>query len=336
MTYIIHRQMRPAARPAGSGKRVRFPLPGLVLGSLLGCAAALAFTQTQAAQPLADEPDQAIAAASPPSTASPPPTASSTSLAQVDRLPVDEQVRWLRHAAQSGSLEKLDDAELVTLFESLDPLTVPRYIEEGPNGYPSYEFTMRRQERIRGIWPDRADHMLVRLTREPMRIYAKWLPDGAHSGQEIIYDESKRSDELYGHLGGLLSVIPLWASVNGSLAHAQSRHDVRDLGTEYIANQFVAEGKKFAEAGIRRPARIEVKTVDGVRVVAFTYETPTGQPEFYAKKEILGLDLRHPWFRCVESYDNDGRIFEKIVFETITPRSFDEMAFDPKNPAYKF
>ena len=334
MTYAIFRRMRAAARPAGRRKRVRFPVSALVLGGLLGCAAALTFAQTYAAQAPADEATEEVAAAAP-STASAP-SAPFTLSVQLDRLPIDEQVRWLRHAAQSGTLEKLDDARLVTLFESLDPLTVPRYIEEGPNGYPSYEFTMWRQERIRGVWPDRADHMLVRLTREPLRIYAKWLPDGAHSGQEIIYDESKRSDELYGHLGGLLSVIPLWASVNGSLAHAQSRHVVRDLGTEFIANQFVSEGKKFAEAGIKRAAQIEVKTVDGVRVVAFTYETPTGQPEFYAKKEMLGLDLRHPWFRCVESYDNDGRIFEKIVFETITPRSFDEMAFDPKNPAYKF
>lgn len=255
---------------------------------------------------------------------------------QVGKLPVDQQVRWLRHAAQTGALEKLDDAQLLALFQSLDPLTVPRYIEAGPNGYPSYEFTMMRRERIRGIWPRRADHMLVRLTRDPLRIYAKWLPDGAHAGQEIIYDEARRSNEIYGHLGGLLNVMPMWASMNGALAHAQSNHQVRDLGTEFIASQFLAEGKKFAEAGIMRPERIDVQTIDGVRVVAFTYETPTGQPEFYAKKETLGLDLRHPWFQTAESYDNEGRLFEKIVFETVTPKTFDDSTFDPKNPAYRF
>ena len=79
-----------------------------------------------------------------------------------------------------------------------------------------------------------------------------------------------------------------------------------------------------------------MKTLDGVRVIAFTYETPTGQPEYYAKKEVLGLDLRHPYFRTAESYDNDGQPFERIVFLTITPKTFDDMAFDPKNPAYRF
>ncbi|WP_096718971.1 DUF1571 domain-containing protein [Paraburkholderia acidicola] len=263
-------------------------------------------------------------------------SAPSTPAAQVGKLPVEKQVQWLQQAAQSGTLEKLDDTQLVSLFQSLDPLTVPAYIHAGPNGYPSYEFTMSRTERIRGNWPDKPDHMLVRVAHDPLRVYAKWLPDGAHSGQEIIYDESKRTDEMYGHLGGLLNVMPLWTSITGSLARAQSNHTVRDLGTEYIVNQYLTEGKKYAEAGLIKPNQTEVKTIDGVRVVAFTWDTPTGRPAFYAKKETLGLDLRHPWFRTVESYDNDGKIFEKIIIESIEPKTFDDSTFDPKNPAYKF
>ncbi|CAB3777553.1 DUF1571 domain-containing protein [Paraburkholderia fynbosensis] len=262
--------------------------------------------------------------------------APATPSSQVGKLTLDQQVKWLRAAQRSGALEKLDDAQLVALFQSLDPLALPRYIKEGPNGYPSYEFTMSRSERIRGQWPDKPDHMLVRLTRDPLRIYAKWLPDGAHAGQEILYDESKRSDEMYGHLGGIMNVMPLWTSLDGALARSQSNHRLRDLGTEYIAGQYLAEGKKYIEAGLPRSTQVEVKTLDGVRVVAFTFETPTGQPQFYAKKETLGLDLRHPYFRTVESYDNDGNLFERIVFETITPKSFDDATFDPKNKAYKF
>ena len=111
---------------------------------------------------------------------------------------------------------------------------------------------MSRSERIRGQWPDKPDHMLVRLAHDPLRIYAKWLPDGAHAGQEIIYDESERTDEMYGHLGGIMNVMPLWTSLNGALARAQSNHQVRDLGTEYIARQYLAEGKKYIEAGLPR------------------------------------------------------------------------------------
>jgi len=259
-----------------------------------------------------------------------------TPAAQVGKLPLDDQVRWLSQAALSGMLANMSDPALVALFKSLDPLALPRYLKNGPNGYPSYEFTMLRRERIHGRWPNQADHMLVRLTRDPLRVYAKWLPDGAHAGQEILYDETSRPDEMYGHLGGFLKVIALWASLNGPLAHSQSRHSVRDLGTEYITQQFLAEGKKFADAGVTRADDIEVKTIDGARVVAFTYETPSGQPDFYAKKEILGLDLRRPFFRTAESFDNDGNIFESIVFQNIEPKTFDNATFSPRNPAYNF
>jgi Protein of unknown function (DUF1571) len=278
---------------------------------------------------LADATDPAISSNT---TTAPPVTPAS----KVGALPLDKQVRWLSHAARSGLLANMDDDALVALFKSLDPLTLPRYLQEGPNGYRSYEFTMFRRERINGIWPSQPDHMLVRVTRDPMRIYAKWLPDGAHAGQEIIYDETRRPNEMYGHLGGLLNVIDIWTSLNGTMARSQSRHSLRDLGTEYLAGQFLDEGKRFISTGAMRPKKIEVMTLDGVRVVAFTYVTPSGQPEFYAKTEVLGLDLRRPYFRTAESFDNNGKIFESVVFETITPRAFDAAAFDPKNPEYKF
>ncbi|WP_242540002.1 DUF1571 domain-containing protein [Trinickia mobilis] len=297
--------------------------------ALLFCGSQAAYAQNDTAGARAAQADASAiveAAVKPPAVP----------VAQAGTLPLDAQVQWLRRAAQSGMLEKLDDDALGALFSSLDPRTLSRYIAAGPNGYPSYEFTMLRQERIRGVWPDKPDHMIVRLTRDPLRIYAKWLPDGAHSGQELIYDSTLRSDEMYGHLGGILSVMPLWTSLSGVLARTQSNHNVRELGTEFIAQQFVADSKKFEAAGVERSEKIEVKTIAGVRVVAFTFESPTGRPEFYAKKETLGLDLRHPYFRTVESYDNDGRIFERIVFDSVTPKTLPEETFDPKNPAYRF
>ncbi|CDY76806.1 Superfamily I DNA and RNA helicases [Caballeronia glathei] len=305
---------------------------------LLACAAfcSQAFFQAHAQISAVALSNPAAAAGTSPVRAASDSAAPATPAAQVGKLTLDQQVRWLGRAARSGMLARMQDADLVALFQSLDPLTLPRYLKEGPNGYPSYEFTMVRRERIKGKWPDQADHMLVRVTRNPLRIYAKWLPDGAHAGQEVIYDESKRPDQMYGHLGGLLSVVPLWASLDGPLARVQSNHSLRDLGLEYITQQFLTEGKKFAGSGVMRPSSIAVKTVDGVRVVAFTYDMPGGQPTFYAKREILGLDLRRPYFRAVESFDNDGDIFESILFKTITPKTFDDSTFDPKNPDYSF
>ncbi|AOJ02053.1 hypothetical protein WS70_09655 [Burkholderia mayonis] len=317
-------------RYRSSSSRTRFARRCLAIVSAVGAlalglanSAANAQAQANAETPAAVESGAADAALPP-------------ELAKVSKLSVDQQVRWLRTAARQGALEKLDDATLAALFKSLDPQTVPDYVAAGPIGYPSYEFTMLRQERISGKWSDTPDHMFVKVTHGPLRVYAKWLPDGAHSGQEVIYDSTKRTDEMYGHLGGLLGKVPMWTSLDGALARAQSNHQVRDLGTEFVANLYLSEAKKYREAGTLKPTRVEAKTIKGVRVVAFTYETPGGRPQFYAKKETLGLDLRQPYFRTVESFDNDGRVFERIVFEKVAPKSFDETAFDPKNPDYKF
>ncbi|WP_244815843.1 DUF1571 domain-containing protein [Caballeronia sp. Lep1P3] len=249
---------------------------------------------------------------------------------------VAQQVRWLSYAAASGTLASLPDDALVAVFRALDPRTLPRYLEQGLRRYASCEFTILRRERIGGKWPGRPDHMLVRTTREPLRIYARWLPDGAHAGQEVIYDDTRRPGELYGHLGGLLGFLPMWASVDGPLARAQSNHSIRELSIGAITQRFIDEGRKFADAGITRPSNIEVTTVDGVRVLALTYMAPAGQPTFYAKREVLGLDLEQPLFRTVESFDNDGVRFESVVFERIEPKSFDNLTFDPGNPGYRF
>ncbi|WP_433704657.1 DUF1571 domain-containing protein [Paraburkholderia sacchari] len=267
-----------------------------------------------------------------PTTANP----SANPAAEVGKLPLEQQVRWLSRAQKSGALVKMSDAQLTALFLAFDPLVVPALIQIGPAGYPSYEFVLSRWERLNGKWPGKPAHMLVKLEREPLRIYAKWLPDGENAGEEVIFDATKRTDQMYGHLGGLLGVMPMWTAIDGSLARSQSNHKITELGTEFIVNRFMADAKKYAEVGAPYKPQVEVKTLSGVRVVALTYASPAGKPQFYAKKQTLGLDLRRPYFRTVEAYDNDGQILERIVIESITPKTFETDAFDPKNPEYKF
>ncbi|QGZ63817.1 DUF1571 domain-containing protein [Paraburkholderia acidisoli] len=301
---------------------------------LIACAVVALATTSAGAQSDTPADTQASAPASPASTSTS--TSTSTSAADVAKLSPEQQVKWLQHAQKSGALVKMDDAQLTALFSALDPVVVPTLIKLGPSGYPSYEFTLSRWERLNGKWPSKPAHMLVKLEHDPLRIYAKWLPDGDHSGEEVIYDASKRGDEMYGHLGGLLGVMPMWTALDGTLARSQSNHKITDLGTEFIVSQFMTDAKKYVEVGASYKPQVEVKTVNGVRVVALTYVSPSGKPQFYAKKQTLGLDLRHPYFRTVEAYNDDGEIFEKIVIDSITPKQFDAEAFDPKNPDYKF
>lgn len=259
-----------------------------------------------------------------------------TAPSRVGALPPDAQVRWLQRAARNDTLAQLDDTQLVTLFASLGPGTLERYIAAGPNGYASCEFTMRHRERIGGRWPATADHLLVRLAHDPLRLYARWLPDGAHAGQEVLYDAAHRGDEMYGHMGGLLGAVSMWTQIDGAFARSQSHHRLTELGTEAIARRFLDDYPHLDEAGAARPSRVAVETRDGVRVVAFTWDTPLDARGLPTGHETLGLDLRHPWFRTVEAYDSTGHLLEDIVIERIEPRAFDALTFDAHNPDYRF
>jgi len=262
--------------------------------------------------------------------------ASTTAPSQVASLPVERQVAWLNHAARSGELEKLADPQLVELFQSLAPDTLSRYVEAGSAHYREYEFQTYSQQRIKGVWQTQPAHMLVRYRQDPRQVYVKWLADGRNAGQEMIYDEAKDPKQLYAHQGGAFSFVSIWTPIDSGRALAQSNHTVRELSIGFVTDLYLSELKKYRAAGIDKPEKIEVLTESGERVVAFTWETPTGQPQYYAKKVRLGLDLRRPFFGTSESWDNNGELFEKFTFTDVIPKHFDESTFDPKNPQYKF
>ncbi|HTJ93162.1 MAG TPA: DUF1571 domain-containing protein [Pararobbsia sp.] len=262
--------------------------------------------------------------------------AASDALPDLSKLSADAQAEWLTGAARDGTLDKLDDDALVTLFKGVSSEGLASYVEHGVEPLGEYEFEMLRQERVNQRWPREPEHIAVRYRQSPLQIYAKWLPGGPHKGQEVLYDETRRANQMFGHLGGLLSAVSIWASVNGPFARAQSNHSILDIGLQYVAHRYASEVAKFHEAGIDYPTDVEVTHDRGMRLVVFTYESPVGQPTYYAKRERLGIDLQHPWFRSVESFDNDGQVFERIFYDKVVPRQFDDATFDPTNADYRF
>ncbi len=252
------------------------------------------------------------------------------------RMNAQAQAAWLTQAAHDGRLEKLDDAQLVALFKTVSADGLATYVKQGVSDLGEYEFEVTRQERLNSHWQERPEYLDVRYHQSPMQIYAKWLPGGPHKGQEVIYDETRRPNQMFGHLGGIFRAVSIWISLDGPFAHSQSNHSLRDIGLQYAAFSFAGEVAKFEAAGVGAPTQVDVEEQHGVRLVVFTWETPTGRPAFYAKRERLGIDLRHPWFRSIESFDNDGEPFEKFFYDKVVPRQFGDSAFDPKNPDYQF
>ncbi|GMG91832.1 DUF1571 domain-containing protein [Cupriavidus metallidurans] len=254
-----------------------------------------------------------------------------------DGLPTSQQATMLSKQVASGELAAQSDAQVLATFDALQPEAILTWARAEMNRYPEYEYSMTRQERLNGQWQDKPARMMIRYRHMPRQLYAKWLPNGAQAGQEIIYDETRRKDEMYGHLGGIMGFTSIWTAIDGTLAKSQSNHTVRDLGFQFVLSMLERDAKTLRAAGLpEKYSRVEIVQEQGVRMVALTWELPEGAPKYYAKKVQLMFDLKHPWPRAETAWDADGNMVEKIVFEKAQKKTFDASTFDPSNSEYKF
>jgi hypothetical protein len=266
-----------------------------------------------------------------------PPGSVSRDVDQFRRLSADEQAASLRTRIENHSLLSLTDAQILSLMDAMKPEAFVAYARADMVLDNDYEYSMFRQERVSGRWSDRPDHMLIRYQDNPRKVYAKWLPDGGHAGQEILYDETTDPNSLYGHAGGLLRRVWGKIAVDGSFAHAQSRHSVRDLGLQFIARTVDHDARSFREEGLTaKPTRIELMNVQGTRMLAWTWVSPSGPPAHYAPRVRLLFDLQHPWPSGEVAWDERGKLLEMIRFDGVVPRHWNSATFDPRNPDYGF
>lgn len=270
--------------------------------------------------------------------------AQGTTAAQQARTPTlydgqrtSEQTTLFAKQIASGELAAMSDTEVLAVFDALQPEALLTWARQEINRYPEYEYWMTRQERLNGQWQDKPARMMIRYRHLPRQLYAKWLPNGAQAGQEILYDETRRKEEMYGHLGGIMGFTSIWTSIDGTLAKSQSNHTVRDLGFQFVLSMLERDAKTLRAAGLsEKYSRVEIVQEQGVRMVALTWELPEGAPKYYAKKVQLRFDLKHPWPRAEMAWDADGNMVEKIVFEKAVKKTFDASTFDPSNSEYKF
>ena len=252
-------------------------------------------------------------------------------------MPTSQQTALFGKQIANGELAAMSDAQVIAVFEALQPEALLTWARQEINRYPEYEYWMTRQERLNGQWQDKPVRMMIRYRHLPRQLYAKWLPNGAQSGQEIIYDETKRKDEMYGHLGGIMGFTSIWTAIDGTLAKSQSNHTVRDLGFQFVLSMLERDARTLRAAGLsEKYSRVEIVQEHGARMVALTWDLPEGAPKYYAKKVQLMFDLKHPWPRAETAWDADGNMVEKIVFEKAVKKTFDASAFDPGNSEYKF
>ena len=247
------------------------------------------------------------------------------------------QAAAIRDGFEDGSLAAMPDAALVTLVAQMNPDALVVFARIAIGQEQSYEYRMFRRERVNGRWPARPDHMVVRYQDKPRRVYAKWLADGAHAGQEVIYDEARDPNHFVAHFGGVWHFLSGSFPIDGAFARMQSRHTVRDLGLQFIVRTLDHDARSFtAENLSAKPSRIDILNVRGMRLLALTWDAPSGPPAHFAAHVRLMFDLHHPWPRAVRAWDSNGALAETVDFEDVVSRQWTDSTFDPRNPDYGF
>lgn len=257
------------------------------------------------------------------------------------RLPAmtaEAQCDWFAQNMSQQHLAKASDAQLLAILQSLDSPALFCPVKRMVAQTSEYEFLMLRRERVRESddLPGTPERMFVRMRQEPLTIYARWEKDGARAGQEVLYDAGKDARKMLAHVGGMFGVVSMNMAIDGAVARAQSRHTVRDLGMGFILAQLESDWEKSRTRNAStRPASVKVVHEGGRRYVEVVYDNPS-TPPYYAKRTRFWLDLREPLIRMVESRDNQGEVFEHIVFESLERKKLPANAFDAKNPEYRF
>ena len=77
-------------------------------------------------------------------------------------LPAREQAASLRTRIENHSILSLTDDQILALMDAMKPEAFVEYAKSDMIAEDAYEYSMFRQERISGRWPERPDHMLIR------------------------------------------------------------------------------------------------------------------------------------------------------------------------------
>jgi len=249
----------------------------------------------------------------------------------------DAQARELAQWFKTDKLVGLPDDVLVPFFKNIPTATYTAFLKLSAQIYREAEFWVRRQERLPQGWTEEPFINYIKYRHQPRQVYISWLEGGPEAGAEVIYDETVDRDRIYGHAGGVLGIQPFWLPLNSSLAKISSNHSLRDFGLQYLADRFAQDNDKVQRSGADgRPVRVEVLPEAGRRLIAVTWDRPTGKPAYYAKKVRLGFDLRKIYVRTLEVWDDNEQLRERMIVDNALARRLADSEFRPTNPEYKF
>lgn len=245
---------------------------------------------------------------------------------------------WLK-TWRSGAFLALDDAEVARRFQGVPPAVLAASLKAAVEPLNSYELWVQRQERLKGVYNERPFLNHMKYTHAPRRLYVKWLDGGPSAGQEMIYDETRRADQVYGHLGGLLNIRSVWLSFDSSIIRGNTRHNLRDeLSLQYFMGTVAERLVAISAAGGQAVASAEVISSGRTRQIQLNLLPDAKAPPgpFSQERWRVTFDLSQPQMHAFERWDSAGQPLERIVVDRLRIVPLQAIDFDPANPQYRF
>lgn len=170
--------------------------------------------------------------------------------------------------------------------------------------FPDYTATFVKRERLDGEDLQELQTMQLKLRHKPFSLYLKWQ-EGGDVGREILYVDGQHEQRMLVHPGGLKGkLLPaLKLEPNGSMAMAEARHPVTELGLSCLADQLISYRKR--DLGLARGVRWEMmddQKIGDRDCHCFVIEYASKEVEPVYRKSITYIDKELLLPICVRNF----------------------------------
>lgn len=248
----------------------------------------------------------------------------------------EQKLAMLAKVKDHRVAQRLSDDQIAALYTGVGPDVLLDATSQWLAMNNTYEFIMRKQERVNGKLNETPDRMRVRYREHPKAVYAGWIDGGRHVGQEVFYDAAKDKDRLRAHAGGWLNIITVSLSIHSGIVKRETNHTIDEMGFKRIVDNLKSDRDRLLGEGLSIEPRSQRSVVfEGVKYWENVYETP-GPPRYYAKTARILFDLETGIPRLIEIFDPQGELHERIVFEKVTWTPLGDEVFTEDHPDYRF
>jgi hypothetical protein len=199
----------------------------------------------------------------------------------------------------------------------------------------NYTATFHKQERVKGkLLP--TETIFLKF-KHPFKVYLKWLK-APHKGQESLYVQGANGDKIKGHGSGLATVITLDLHPTSSLAMADNRHPLTEIGLEHLIKVIGTNVHQALKAGELATKDHGEETVFGRTTRKIEGILPKDPAKgYYCHRCVVNLDLERKVPIKIQVFDGDDLLVEGYGFENLVLNAgLTDADFNPKNSAYGF